>query len=167
MNNQATANGNKVGRPPKITDQKIQEIANTIASGAYPEIAARRHGISSATYYEWMKKGLQRPNSKYAEFREAVLKAKAIAECNDVLIIETAARNGSWQAAMTRLERMYPDRWGRRDRISVDQTVEHHGEIRLPDLSDNKLIEVLNELDRLGILSAMAEERKAKQDNSS
>ena len=35
-------------------------------------------------------------------------------------MIDNAAIDGTWQAAAWKLERRYPDEWGRRDRLELD-----------------------------------------------
>jgi hypothetical protein len=55
----------------------------------------------------------------YQEFREAVEKAKAEAEVRDVTLIDKAAKDGSWQAAAWKLERKFPNKWGRVNRTEI------------------------------------------------
>jgi len=49
-----------------------------------------------------------------AEFSDALKRAMAECEVRDLGRIEKAAGAGVWQAAAWRLERRYPERWGRR-----------------------------------------------------
>ena len=58
----------------------------------------------------------------YSDFRDAVEKARAEAEAQKLKAIHIAATDGTWQAAAWWLERSFPDRWGRRERIEVDTT---------------------------------------------
>jgi hypothetical protein len=50
-----------------------------------------------------------------AEFSDAVKKAEADAEIEDIEIIRQAARNGAWQAAAWRCERRNPQDWGKKE----------------------------------------------------
>lgn len=52
-------------------------------------------------------------------FSALLVKAEAQAEARAVGNVVAAGAN-SWQAAMTYLERKYPERWGRRDRMSLE-----------------------------------------------
>jgi hypothetical protein len=66
-----------------------------------------------------MERGRDEPDSIYSEFMEAVEKAKAQSEVRDVTLIEKAATDGSWQAAAWKLERKFPQKWGRVTRTEI------------------------------------------------
>ena len=128
---------------------QLAAICTAIRAGNYAEVAARYAGISEATYYRWMQRGGEDSgagkSTRYCEFREAIKKAEADAEVRAVSIIQDAMPD-SWQAAMTYLERKYPQRWGRGDRV------EHSGpdvtqarEKELAALSREELVEQARE----------------------
>ncbi len=125
------------GRRTKLTPEVQAIIIETLQGGGYAVTACARANISQSKYYEWLKKG-EEGRSPYREFREAVKKAEAEAEFKAVLLVLSVAfdpENPNWQAAMTYLERRYPERWGRRDRTKVD--MEMTGGVRMEhDLSD-------------------------------
>jgi transposase len=118
----------KVGRPTKITIEIQNEIVRAIRSGNYLETAASYVGLAHSTVRDWVRRGEReasrleedvdaRPiksETPFMEFSVAIKKAQAAAEIRDVIIIGDAAR-GTWQAAAWRLERKYPDRWGKRE----------------------------------------------------
>ena len=54
---------------------------------------------------------------RYRVFRAAVLLADATAEDVHLTRINQASRAGAWQASAWFLERKYPDRWGRKDKV--------------------------------------------------
>ena len=114
------------GRPTKLTPELQAKIVEAIAAGNYIETAAAYAGVNKTTLYDWMKRGGRTGKGIYHEFSNAVARALAQAEMRDVLIIGQAAKD-NWQAAAWRLERKFPDRWGRKDRISAQ--VEHSGEV--------------------------------------
>lgn len=121
--NKAEGSRTKPGRPPKLTDEIQDEIVELLRAGNYIETACAVAGVSKKTFYEWMKKANQsKRKTRYTEFRNAVKKAQAWSEARDVTII---AKHGekSWQAAAWRLERKYPDRWGRKDKLDVESKV--------------------------------------------
>ena len=137
------------GRPTKL-DYKVQEkIIQAIKAGNYMETAAAYAGISKSTLYDWLKRGerekqrvaknpryrIRKSEKIYVDFSDAVEKALAEAEVRDVLLISKAAEE-QWQAAAWRLERKFPDRWGRR-------VIEHSGDINinnpLKDLTTEEL----------------------------
>ena len=106
-------NENKVGRPTKLTREMFPEIIDLIKMGNYVETACAVEGINKTTYYYWLKKAHKSSESNiYTEFRDEVMKAKAWSEARDVAIISKASEK-NWQAAAWKLERKYPNSWGR------------------------------------------------------
>lgn len=95
------------------------KICQAIRAGNYIEVAAAYAGIPKGTLYEWLKKGNTVFHNKYRTFHDAVQKALADAEVRDVAVIGQASQQ-NWQAAAWRLERKFPQRWGRKDRIEAE-----------------------------------------------
>jgi hypothetical protein len=58
-------------------------------------------------------------HTRYSEFLERIKEAEASSEMHAVLKVR-AAFDDNWQAAMTYLERRYPQRWRRRSSVEVD-----------------------------------------------
>lgn len=115
-------NGNsgssKGGRPKglgtwsqlKPTDPELRAILSDAIQnkGLTPVSAARSMGIDSSTFYRWMA-----ADPVFAECINAAsaqLKAKLASYVMQAAPIQ-------WQAAMTMLERLWPEEYGRRDRI--------------------------------------------------
>lgn len=125
---------NKGGRPTKLDERTQEKIISAIKAGNYIETAAAYAGISKNTLYEWLKRGerekqrveksnkakIKKSEEIYVIFTDAVEKALAEAEMRDVLIIGKAAEK-EWQAAAWRLERKFPDRWGRKLNVEGKQ----------------------------------------------
>lgn len=107
-----------VGRPIKFTVAIQEAIITALRSGAYIETAAAYAGISKSTFYEWLRIGARGENKKLAQFSGAVKRALAESELRDLAVVNRAAAT-SWQAAAWKLERKFPDRWGRRDRVEI------------------------------------------------
>jgi transposase-like protein len=137
----------KGGRPPKISKQVREDVVKAIKAGAYAEVAARSAGISETTYYRWMKQGDEENSGQYREFREAVKKAEAEMEVLAGGLVVAAFRE-DWKAAMTYLERKFPERWSRSERRVL--TGEDGGPVRITEEAflDPKVREVLNEAAR-------------------
>lgn len=139
-----------MGRPTKLTPELQVKIVEIIRAGNYADVAAEAVGIGSSTYYHWLALGRDATSGKYRDFRDAVKAAECYAEVRAVAIVQKHMVD-NWQAAMTYLERKFPDRWGRRERhehtgagggpIAVDVALKAD----LSKLSD----EELEELDRL------------------
>lgn len=120
------------GRPSKWSIEIEDELVKTIKAGNYLETAAAFAGLSLSTIRDWIRRGEREYNrlnddptakpikseTPYMDFSLAIRKAQAEAEIRDVVIIGNAARE-SWQAAAWRLERKFPDRWGRKDKYEM------------------------------------------------
>ncbi len=121
------------GRPTKLTPDVQEKIVQAIRAGNYIETAAAYAGVDKKTLYTWMKLGNDCKSGKnvHAQFLHAVEKALADAEVRDVTIIGKAAEE-NWQASAWRLERKFPDRWGRKDTHKLTDD--------LSKLSDDELI---------------------------
>lgn len=106
-------------------------IAGAIAAGNYQETACGLAGISVSTLHNWLERGRKGGNRKterpYVEFLEAIKKAEAAAEASRIKLITNAAIE-DWKAAAWYLERRFPDRWGRRERVQADVT--HAGGVK-------------------------------------
>lgn len=113
-----------VGRPSKLTPERQRRLLEAIRGGNYYETACAYAGIDYQTLRNWMKRGEEEGEGVYFEFFEAVKKAEADAEVSAVQAIRSGFGD-DWRAAMTLLERRYPDRWGRRERMDL----QHSGEI--------------------------------------
>lgn len=129
------------GRPSKINPKIQAKICDAIRAGNYIETAAAHAGIHKSTLYDWMKRGarekdrvekaggrakVKKAEADFVAFSDAVEKALADAEVRDVMIIANAATT-DWKAAAWRLERKFPDKWGRKEKVQAQ--VEHSGAI--------------------------------------
>jgi predicted aldo/keto reductase-like oxidoreductase len=149
-----------MSRPTKLTPELQDEIVKIIRAGNYIETASAYVGINKTTLYAWLKRGAKekervakntrlktkKTELPYVEFSNAIEKALAQAEIRDVTIIGKAAEH-NWQAAAWRLERKFHDRWGRKDKQSIEHTGKDGGaietnnkqEVDLSKLSDKEL----------------------------
>ena len=109
-----------MARPSKYTPEVVARIVEALEQGATYEAAAAHAGVHYDTLNEWRK--------GFPEFSEALKKAEAEAELHWLEQIESAAAAGAWQAAAWRLERRYPERWGKRERVDVAMTVRREAE---------------------------------------
>ena len=126
------------GRPSKLTPEIHTRIVAAIQRGSYVETAAQLAGINKVTYYEWLKRGkavqamldeaheneqpdISAHDANCANFANAVFRAMAEAEVRDVTAIDTAAQQGTWQAAAWKLERKHHTRWGRKVAVTDEK----------------------------------------------
>jgi transposase len=110
-----------MGRPTKLTPEVQDKIVAALRAGNYQETAAMYAGVEARTFYRWMVRGESDgvEDESYRQFRHAVEKAKADAEVRDIALIDKAAHDGSWQAAAWKLERKFPQKWGRVNRTEI------------------------------------------------
>jgi len=108
-----------VGRPTKLTPETANRIVQAVKAGATYDVAARAAGVSEATLYGWKARGAREGTGQYFEFLERVKRAEAEGELALMGHVATAMST-TWQAAAWMLERRWPDRWGRRDRVNVE-----------------------------------------------
>ena len=113
------------GRKSKLTKELIEEAAKYIRAGNYACVVANYLGIGESTWYRWLSEGEQAKSGLKREVWEAIKKAEAVPEIRNVNIIQQAAEE-NWQAAMTYLQRRFPERWGRRD-FQVNGEIQHTG----------------------------------------
>lgn len=137
------------GARNKLFDESlIEELLNYIEVGNYVPTACAAVGISPTTYYRWLTAG-QNVDDTISDrddyddmkermldgelvldfdmfavrswvFRERVLQAAARSEAYAVATIRKQMPN-QWTAAMTFLERRFPNRWKRREQIDVGE----------------------------------------------
>ena len=117
------------GRPTKLTTELTEEIAKYLRAGNYIDTTAALVGINRDSIYEWVKRGaaeqerlMKNPRARirkreqiFVEFSDTVKKAQAQSEAMLVGLVGKAAEK-NWTAAAWRLERKFPDKWGRTER---------------------------------------------------
>ena len=113
------AKGKRPGRPTKLTPEVQDRIVSAIRAGNYSRVAAEYAGISERTFYGWLRRGQQAKTGVYRDFWCAVQRAEREAEVRAVAMIQKSM-DSNWRAALAFLERKYPSRWGRKDRLSVE-----------------------------------------------
>ena len=112
-----------MARHGKLSPELQDRICVAIRLGNDKKVAAALAGISEATFYRWIEMANEdRPKKEYREFQESVQRAEAEAEVTRIARITQAADNGTWQAASWWLERKFPERWGRNDKIRQEIT---------------------------------------------
>ena len=138
------------GRRTKYTPETVDKITQAIRLGATYKLACDYAGISEDTFYQWR-------NTK-SEFSEAIKLAEGEGALKSLAVIERAA-NGvkgedgeyilapTWQAAAWKLERRYPDMYGKQ---RLELTGANGGPVQvetrqLPPLPDDVLDDILTD----------------------
>lgn len=129
-----------MARPTDLTPATQRRIVRALKAGATFKLAAQYGGISYNTFNEWRKRGkaeldradgarvhtdIRESERPFVEFYEATKKAEADAAIKWLEEIDKAAKAGNWPAAAWKLERRYPEEYGRR---IVDANVKGAGE---------------------------------------
>jgi hypothetical protein len=108
-----------------VNTEILEKVSQALRAGNDIETAAHFAGISVSQMYRWLEVGKfeaekvasgQRPdpaNTQMLEFWEALRTARAEAIVRNVAYIQTAAKQGSWQAAAWWLERTVPETYSR------------------------------------------------------
>ena len=108
-----------MGRPSKLTPAVQKKIIEAIRNGNYYNAACAYAGIQYQTFWEWMKRGEKAKSGKHFQFFQEVKKAEAEAEARIVALWQSKIPK-DWRAAQVFLERRYPDRWSRKEKVEVE-----------------------------------------------
>ena len=103
-----------IGRTTQRTPENAKRICDAIKMGATYELACAYAGLSADTFQRWRKAD--------AAFAAQIKEAEGAAAVGWLLKIEKAANDGEWQAAAWKLERRYPEQYGRRVQDNRNRT---------------------------------------------
>jgi hypothetical protein len=114
-----------MSRPRKDTNAVLTKLCKAIQLGATYELACKFARIAPSTLRNWLQAAEQaQPGTKARQVLERLEAAEGLAAVGWLAKIEAAANDGTWQAAAWKLERRYPDSYGR-------QVVQHEGSVNL------------------------------------
>jgi hypothetical protein len=103
----------KSGRPPKLTPELIEKIADVVRAGNYIDTAAVFCGVSKASLHDWMKRGHEQKRGRYRDFLDAMEQAQATADVRDHANI-TKAGGRDWRASAEHLRLRHPNRYAKK-----------------------------------------------------
>ena len=106
-------------RPTKLTADVQRTLVFALQEGATVEHACDYAGIHKDTFYEWLKRG-DAGEPAYADFSDAVTRARGQGVVTDLLTISNAVRAGDWKASAWRLQHRYPQEYGAKLKIQGD-----------------------------------------------
>jgi transposase len=152
----------KMGRPTVFDAEKAKIIIDVVRAGNYIETAANFAGVSVSTVRAWITSGARGESEELADFSAAIYKADSEAEIRDIQTIGEASKT-QWQAAAWRRERRAPQRWGRRDQVELNGTMDLN-HVALTKLSPEEFQAaqdafVIRNAERIERLKKEAEER--------
>lgn len=129
---------NPMGRPTLLTPELQEKICRMIRRGCYIEVAAEANGIAKETLFNWFRRGRSKDpaDEMYRNFLTELNAAQAEAEMRDVGLLDALihaedADGNPVEGAKPnaglltwRLERRFPSRWGRAERVDVTAKVD-------------------------------------------
>lgn len=124
----------KRGRKSKLTPETQEKLCQAIQLGATYELACQYAGVSYDAFNDWINAGIAEKDAGFVQFLQAIKEAEARGALGWLAKIEKAANDGNWQAAAWKLERRYPQEYGR--------TVQDHNikaKLDLSSLPDEEL----------------------------
>lgn len=105
----------------KLNAALTERFCQLIRQGVTQERAAWTCGVDDATVWKWKHRGQVEESGKYRDFWEAYRKALGESEVLALNVINKAATEGDWRAVAWRLERMNPDRFGQKIKVTNDE----------------------------------------------
>jgi len=117
-----------MGRKTKLTPELIKNADKLLKAGNYNLTVCEYLNIHPSTWYKWMQDGEKARNGIKKEFFDTVKRAEAEAEVRLLTDLQKIAKEqNSWQGIAWMLERKYPERWGRKEKVAAD--LNHSGEV--------------------------------------
>ena len=136
---------------PRPDDPQILEsIYNDMQRGMPLRHAAIRAGISESTAYHWVMDGTTDDGDpvetdgelgSHGLFVQNIKEADA--SCVDRELTKWDAGGKDWPGAATKLERRFPQDFGKNQRIEVESKVTVTHQLTMPDVAMNQLLEIV------------------------
>lgn len=108
----------KNGRPSKLTPEVTKRFLDAVRLGSPYELACKYAGITYDTLVNWRKRG-EKGEDAYSEFFESLSLAEGQAVIQWLAQIEKHSQADAKWAAW-KLERRYPESFGRQDKLTID-----------------------------------------------
>ena len=108
---------NRGGRPSLMTEEVRDRLCSALADGNHFDTACSYAGVGYSTFRGWLVEA-QKPNPdpRLLEFLEVITRAMHEAEFYAVKSVKDQMTK-DWRAAIAFLERRFPQKWGRRERV--------------------------------------------------
>lgn len=100
----------------KFNEKTIEMILKARESGLNQKESAEVAGINEATLYKWLNKGKKARRGKYRDFYNDFQMAK---NRNKLFHLKKIHEAEAWTASAWYLERVYPEEFGRKDRMDL------------------------------------------------
>lgn len=137
---QETADAQEALDSNTVPNEILEKLTQALRAGNDVETAAHFAGIGMSQMYRWLEVGkfeaervaagqnADPANAQMLKFWEALRQARAEAIVRNVAYVQTAAKQGSWQAAAWWLERTVPETYARtkttaKSEVEVQRTI--------------------------------------------
>jgi hypothetical protein len=113
-----------MGRKSKLTKKLMEAIAMRVEKGDPPCTAAMLCGLPHQTHSQWLKYAEEDPEkasddgTKFSAYSASIKKAEEQFKSQLIFMVFRAAPK-DWKAAMTMLERRWPEEFGKRERHEI------------------------------------------------
>ena len=134
----------KRGAKLKLNKNLEKQICNDIKAGVPITHAAVMHGIDASTFYAWYNKGKVAKSGKFRDFYLNVEEAKSVAIGLRVRRIYKAGEV-DWKSDAWWLERVDPENFGRKDKLSLNGDLRHEHKNVKELFSEDLIDEIINE----------------------
>lgn len=143
------------GQKSKILDEATRKtVIDSVAMGLTYEVACANASVSYRSFRNWVLRGQRAIGNKalfkrrkeqiYIQFVQDIQKAEAQAETVLIRRVRDASKEPTrWQAAAWLLERRYPERYGRRDRVAMEHSGDQENPIPLEVSVAEEMIEMI------------------------
>jgi transposase len=138
-----------MARKTKLTDELEEKLCEYIMAGNYANTAASMVGIDESTYYRWIRKGEAAKSGRYYQFNQSIKKAEKFAEAYHIQNIRKAGGAGAWTASAWWLERKYPQRWGKQERVELNHSGNLNQDIKATITTDEYLRKKRQKIDEI------------------
>lgn len=109
----------KIGRPPRLSNEIKETICQALRLGLTMEAGASLAGVSISTVYGWLRRGKAAKAGGFTGFVKAVEQALTQFEARNAAVVNRAAQDGDYRAALALLERRRPKTWARTERHEI------------------------------------------------
>ena len=124
------------GRPSGLTDEVREGLLQAFRLGATVKIATGAVGVSETSFYAWMAKGIEAKTGQFAEFADAVHRARQRGDLELLALVRKAAK-GDGRLALDLLARRHPEAFARKDRTTVRHTGHDGGPVKVAAMVAN------------------------------
>jgi hypothetical protein len=139
---------NSVHGNARISAELVELIHQGVCMSETMEGAAAFSGVSRPTIWRWSRRGeaeirrldadpdaeTRESDELYVDLFNALTHARARKTAHDLAVISHHAYAlGDWRASAWRLERRYPERWGKRRRVELEHTGAGGGPVRFTE----------------------------------